>query len=69
MGQSPVPEPGSVIFGGLHSFNHKREGTLGHTLWVQSMEPICAGLIAGAALLGIGDKLIEAFVLPGLGIK
>lgn len=58
---------GAALFGGLHSFNHKREGTLGHTLWVQSLEPICAGLIAGAALLGIGDKLIEAFVLPRLG--
>jgi OPT family oligopeptide transporter len=55
---------GAVIFHFLHTRNEKREGTLGHTLWVRSMEPICAGLIAGAALTGIGDKLLDVFVLP-----
>jgi uncharacterized oligopeptide transporter (OPT) family protein len=38
-------------------------GTTGHKLWVDSQEPICAGLIAGAALVGIGDILVKVFVL------
>jgi uncharacterized oligopeptide transporter (OPT) family protein len=54
---------GAVVFTLLHHFNEKREGTVGHTLWVRSLEPICAGLIAGSAILGIGDSLIKAFVL------
>jgi OPT family oligopeptide transporter len=37
--------------------------SLGHRLWVGAQEPICAGLIAGAALVGIGDLLIGNFVL------
>jgi uncharacterized oligopeptide transporter (OPT) family protein len=34
----------------------------GYRLWVDSQEPICAGLIAGAALIGIGDILVKVFV-------
>jgi uncharacterized oligopeptide transporter (OPT) family protein len=37
--------------------------SLGHKLWIGAQEPICAGLIAGAALVGIGDLLIGNFVL------
>jgi hypothetical protein len=33
-----------------------------YLLWVDSQEPICAGLIAGAALIGIGDILVKVFV-------
>lgn len=33
------------------------------TLWVENHEPICAGVIAGAALMGILDAVIAAFVL------
>lgn len=33
-----------------------------HLLWVDSQEPICAGLIAGAAIVGIGDVLVRVFV-------
>jgi len=55
---------GAAIFTLLHSYYEKRENTAGHTLWVRSLEPICAGLIAGSALLGIGDKLAEVFLLP-----
>jgi uncharacterized oligopeptide transporter (OPT) family protein len=54
---------GAVFFHLLHRTYHKREGTAGHTIWVQSLEPICAGIIAGAALIGIGDKLLDVFVL------
>jgi OPT family oligopeptide transporter len=39
-----------------------RPQTAGHRLWVDSLEPICAGLIAGAALIGIGDILVKVFV-------
>ncbi|MBS0191135.1 MAG: OPT/YSL family transporter [Phycisphaerales bacterium] len=58
---------GAAIFTLLHSRYEKREGTIGHTLWVRSLEAICAGLIAGSALLGIGDKLVDVFILPRLG--
>ena len=34
-----------------------------YAIWVDSQEPICAGLIAGAALIGIGDVLVRVFVL------
>jgi OPT family oligopeptide transporter len=34
----------------------------GYGIWVESQEPICAGLIAGAALVGIGDILVRVFV-------
>jgi uncharacterized oligopeptide transporter (OPT) family protein len=37
--------------------------SLGERLWVGGREPICAGLIAGAALVGIGDILVKVFVL------
>jgi hypothetical protein len=35
-------------------------GQFGHRLWVESKEAVCAGLIAGWALLGIGDGIIAA---------
>jgi uncharacterized oligopeptide transporter (OPT) family protein len=54
---------GSLFFHFMHRLYVKREGSTGHTIWVLSMEPICAGIIAGAALVGIGDKLVEVFVL------
>jgi uncharacterized oligopeptide transporter (OPT) family protein len=54
---------GSLFFHCMHRLYAKRDGTTGHTVWVLSMEPICAGIIAGAALVGIGDKLVEVFVL------
>jgi uncharacterized oligopeptide transporter (OPT) family protein len=39
-----------------------RPGSQGYRLWVDAQEPICAGLIAGAALVGIGDILVKVFV-------
>ena len=32
-------------------------------LWVENHEPICAGIIAGAALIGILDAVVAAFLL------
>jgi uncharacterized oligopeptide transporter (OPT) family protein len=40
----------------------ERKESMGYRLWVDSQEPICAGLIAGAALIGIGDILVKVFV-------
>lgn len=37
-------------------------GTPKHDLWVEGCEPICAGLISGAALIGIGNALVNAFL-------
>lgn len=34
-------------------------GTPGHRRWVEGAEPICAGLITGAALLGIANALVN----------
>jgi hypothetical protein len=41
----------------------ERRDSLGHRLWVDTQEPICAGLIAGAALMGIADILVRVFLL------
>jgi uncharacterized oligopeptide transporter (OPT) family protein len=41
----------------------QRPGTTGHTLWIDTQEPICAGMIAGAALIGITDVLVRVFLL------
>lgn len=54
---------GALAFHLLHQRYKSREGSTGHTIWVRALEPICAGMIAGAALTGIGDKLIDVFVL------
>jgi len=40
-----------------------KPGTRSHLLWVETRDPICAGIIAGAALVGIGDVLVRVFVL------
>lgn len=37
-------------------------GTKGHTFWVDGMESICAGLISGAALVGIGNAIVNVLL-------
>ena len=37
-------------------------GTSGHALWVEGMEPICAGLISGSALVGIGNAIANVLM-------
>ncbi len=37
-------------------------GTKGHNLWVVGTEAICAGLISGAALVGIGDAIVTVLM-------
>jgi uncharacterized oligopeptide transporter (OPT) family protein len=55
---------GALFFTWMKSRNEKKpEDSAGHILWVKTYEPICAGIVAGAALIGIGDVLIKVFVL------
>jgi uncharacterized oligopeptide transporter (OPT) family protein len=41
---------------------YRTAGTQGHKIWVEGAEPICAGLISAAALMGICDALINVFL-------
>jgi uncharacterized oligopeptide transporter (OPT) family protein len=41
---------------------HKTPGTRGHEYWVEGMEPIAAGLISGAALVGIGNAIVNVLL-------
>ena len=50
---------GAFVFW-LMARRHRRPGTTAHTLWVESCEPICAGLISGAALIGILNAIVRA---------
>ena len=34
----------------------------GHRFWVEGMEPICAGLISGSALMGIGNAIVNVLM-------
>ena len=54
---------GAFIFWIMSRKHEGRPGTSGHTLWVETQEPICAGLIAGASLIGIADVLVKVFLL------
>ncbi len=54
---------GAFFFWLMDRVYAKREGSTGRLLWVETYEPICAGIIAGAALVGIGDVLVKVFLL------
>jgi uncharacterized oligopeptide transporter (OPT) family protein len=41
---------------------YKAAGTRGHAFWVDGMESICAGLISGAALMGIGNAIVNVLI-------
>lgn len=41
---------------------HPAPGTKGHDFWVEGCEPICAGLISGAALVGIGNAIVNVLL-------
>jgi uncharacterized oligopeptide transporter (OPT) family protein len=41
---------------------HTVPGTQGHDFWVEGMEPICAGLISGSALVGIGNAVVNVLM-------
>lgn len=40
----------------------KQPGSKGHDFWVEGCEPICAGLISGAALMGIGNAILKVLI-------
>ena len=52
---------GALIFW-LMGLRHKTPGSSGHRLWVDGCEPICAGLISGAALMGIGNAIVNVLI-------
>lgn len=52
---------GAFVFW-LMGRRHATPGTRGHGLWVECCEPICAGLISGAALVGITNALVNALL-------
>ena len=54
---------GAAFFAWTSRKYGEAKGTPAHELWVGAHEPICAGLIAGAALIGIADILVKVFLL------
>jgi len=61
------PEATLAMFVGAALFwimgrRHQDKGTRGHEFWVEGLEPICAGLISGAALMGIGNAVLNVMV-------
>jgi OPT family oligopeptide transporter len=54
---------GSAFFWVMQRRHGARPESREHQLWIGTQEPICAGLIAGAALVGIADILVKVFLL------
>jgi uncharacterized oligopeptide transporter (OPT) family protein len=54
---------GALFFDWMHRRHEQKPGTNAHALWVETREPVCAGLVAGAALVGIIDVLVKVFLL------
>lgn len=52
---------GALIFW-LMGRRHPTPGSKGHNFWVEGCEPICAGLISGAALMGIGNAILNVLI-------
>ncbi len=52
---------GAMIFWVMRR-KHPKEGTPGNRFWVEGMEPICAGLISGSALVGIGNAIVNVLM-------
>ena len=52
---------GALVFW-LMGLRHRQPGTRAHAIWVEGCEPICAGLISGAALVGIGNAIVNVLI-------
>ena len=52
---------GAMIFWMMRR-RYPTEGTSGNRFWVEGMEPICAGLISGSALMGIGNAIVNVLM-------
>lgn len=53
-----------AMFFWMMSRRYPRAGSDGHRRWVEGAEPICAGLISGAALVGITNALVNVMLTP-----
>ena len=53
---------GALIFWVMKLRHEKTPGTRGHETWVEGMEAICAGLISGSALMGIGNAIVNVLI-------
>jgi hypothetical protein len=51
---------GSILFWALGRIYGQRKGSAARKLWVENQETLCAGAIAGGALIGILVILVEA---------
>ncbi len=52
---------GAMIFW-WQARRHREPGTRGHAIWKEGYESICAGLISGAALIGIGNAIVNVLI-------
>jgi OPT family oligopeptide transporter len=52
---------GAMIFWWM-ARKHREPGTKGHVVWVEGYESICAGLISGSALMGIGNAIVNVLL-------
>lgn len=50
---------GALLFWIMHKRHEGQPQGAGFRRWVQGAEPICAGLISGAALMGIGNAILN----------
>lgn len=53
---------GALLFWIMHKRHEADPKSAGYRRWVEGAEPICAGLISGAALMGIGNALINVMI-------
>lgn len=53
---------GAVLFWAMGRRYKASPGTTGWKRWVDGAEPICAGLISGAALMGIGNAIVNVLI-------
>jgi uncharacterized oligopeptide transporter (OPT) family protein len=52
---------GAMMFWWMGRRN-REPGTRGHVIWVEGYESICAGLISGSALIGIGNAIVNVLI-------
>ncbi len=52
---------GAMIFWVMR-LRYATPGSKGNRFWVEGMEPICAGLISGSALMGIGNAIVNVLM-------
>jgi len=52
---------GALLFWFM-GMRNKQSGSTGHRFWVEGCESICAGLISGAALMGIGNAIVNVML-------